>query len=277
MSEKQNKESAISKDNKPKDQEKKQSVNSVQGSQEKQRGESKEHKNTKKKVSNSNATGEKTSMQIQPKKESKEIANGEGDSVKQDIANPQNDVLEQKKINSIQTKIDNRIEEKKKETIDSEKEEKQEKIVKTRPDSVSLKDKSEQFKKIIDIALEYERVEEERNRLKVKNKDLSEECKKLSENLYESKKLCDDRMNEISELQTELSHRNEVIDIVKADKNESAQEYKNALAAALKTFYADYSELKAMEMSDEVGAAMADTLEDVFKVLEKNGITVTKQ
>ena len=274
MSENQNKESAISKDNKPKDQEKKQPAKSVQGSQEKQRGESKENKNTKKKV---NATTEKTSMQIQTPKESKEIAYGEGVPVKQVIANPQKDAIEQKKIDSIQIKTDNRIEERKKETTDGGKEEKQEKVVKTRPDSVSLKDKSEQFKRIIDIALEYERVEEERNRLKVKNKDLSEECKKLSENLNESKKLCDDRRNEISELQSELSHRNEVIDIVKADKNESAQEYKNALAAALKTFYADYSELKAMEMSDEVGAAMADTLEDVFKVLEKNGITVTKQ
>lgn len=152
-----------------------------------------------------------------------------------------------------------------------------------RPSIIELKDKSEMFKKIIDIAFVYEKVEEERKKLKEKNKALTEaniglqeEKENLTENLTALELLCKKKQEEIDQLQAEIVHRNEVIDIVKADKTESAQEFKNALAAALKNSFIDFDELKAMEMSDDVGEAVVETLDNVFKILEKNGICINK-
>ena len=64
------------------------------------------------------------------------------------------------------------------------------------------------------------------------------------------------------------------INIVKADKDESSQEFKNALAASLRICLQDFKELKDLEMSDAVGYAAIDTLENVFKILGKNGISI---
>lgn len=36
----------------------------------------------------------------------------------------------------------------------------------------------------------------------------------------------------------------------------------------------DFKELKELEMSDDVGYAAIDTLENVFKILGKNGISI---
>lgn len=144
-----------------------------------------------------------------------------------------------------------------------------------------MKDKSEQFKKIIDIALAYEKLDGEKNKLKEKNKVLCEannELKEVNEslkgNLEATELLCKKKQEEIDELKSDVVHRNEVIDIVKADKSESEQEFKNALAASLKTYLQDYKELKALDMSDDVGYAIIETLEGVFKVLDKNGIHI---
>ena len=149
--------------------------------------------------------------------------------------------------------------------------------------SISMKDKSEQFKKIIDIALSFEKLEEDNKKLKTKNKDLEEKRKESSKEKNELQielnkwiQQCGEKQNNINELKAEIEHRNEVIDIVKADKSESDQEYKNALGAALKSSYVDFCELKEMPMSVEVGDAIADTLDNVFKILEKNGITIRK-
>lgn len=150
-----------------------------------------------------------------------------------------------------------------------------------RPSRIDMKDKSEQFKKIIDIALAYEKLDGEKNKLKEKNKVLCEannELKEVNEslkgNLEATELLCKKKQEEIDELKSDVAHRNEVIDIVKADKSESEQEFKNALAASLKTYLQDYKELKALDMSDDVGYAIIETLEGVFKVLDKNGIHI---
>lgn len=142
------------------------------------------------------------------------------------------------------------------------------------PVSVSLKDKSEQFKKLIDIALSIEKVIDESGKLRKKNKELIDEKSELKKSLDESKSLCTQKQNEIDKLKTEVEHREEVINIVKADKSESAQEFKNALGAALKTYRTDFEELKGMEMSNDVGLAIIETMDGVFKVLEKNGIII---
>ena len=161
--------------------------------------------------------------------------------------------------------------------------------------TISLKDRSEEFITIIESALKYEEIFRERNSLKSKNKKLFEDCKKLSGDCKklsgDYKKLSEDykklskclaekekenkkQADEITRLKTDVEHRNEVIDIVKADKSESSQEYKNALAASLRTYHGDYMELKKMEMSADVGEAMSVTLEGVFAMLEKNGIVI---
>ena len=161
--------------------------------------------------------------------------------------------------------------------IGAEKRETSSEKKKALPETISTKDKSDQFKTILDIALEYEKIIEDRKKLRSKNKELSESCKKMSDSLLESEKKCEQQAEEIKKLKSEVDHRNEVIDIVKADKSESAQEYKNALAAALKAFYSDFVELKDMEMTTDVGVAMADTLECIFDVLGKNGIEMGAQ
>ena len=152
-----------------------------------------------------------------------------------------------------------------------------------RPARIDLKDKSEQFKKIIDIALAYEKLEGEKNKLKEKNKALSDLSKELQEDkeglrgdLEATELLCKKKQQEIDELKSDVAHRNEVIDIVKADKSESELEFKNALAASLKSYYVDFDELRNMDMSEDVGLAIVETMDGVFKVLEKNGIKVQK-
>lgn len=150
-----------------------------------------------------------------------------------------------------------------------------------RPSRIELKDKSDLFKSVIDIALACEHIEKERKKLKNRNKNLSDEIKDLKEQIESLKGKLDatellakKRQEEIDQLREDVDHRNEVIQIQKADKVESSQEFKNALAAALKTYMQDFAELKAMEMTDEIGYAMAETLDGVFKILSKNGINI---
>ena len=150
-----------------------------------------------------------------------------------------------------------------------------------RPVLIELKDKSDTFKKIIDIALAYERLENERKKLKAtikiqgdKNAELEEERDCLKRNLEATELLCQKKQLDIERLQADIEHRNEVINIVKADKDESSQEFKNALAASLRICMQDFKELKELEMSDDVGYAAIDTLENVFKILGKNGISI---
>ena len=150
-----------------------------------------------------------------------------------------------------------------------------------RPALIELKDKSDAFKKIIDIALAYERLENERKKLKAtikiqgdKNAELEEERESLKRNLETTELLCKKKQLDIERLQADIEHRNEVINIVKADKDESSQEFKNALAASLRICMQDFKELKELEMSDDVGYAAIDTLENVFKILGKNGISI---
>lgn len=150
-----------------------------------------------------------------------------------------------------------------------------------RPVLIELKDKSDAFKKIIDIALAYERLENERKKLKAtikiqgdENAELKEERDSLKRNLEAIELLCQKKQSDIDKLQADIEHRNEVIKIVEADKVKSFQEFKNALAAALRMFKQDFEELKELDMSNEVGDALLETLERVFKVLDKNGISI---
>lgn len=186
------------------------------------------------------------------------------------------------KVQQTNTEIkeqDSKGEQKEKQSESAKEEEKKEK----RPSRIDLKDKSELFKKIINIAISCEKVEEERKKLKEKNKVLLETNKGLQEdkesleaNLAATELLCKKKQEEIDGLKAEVAHRNEVIDIVKADRTESAQEFKNALAASLKNVYVDFEELKSMDMSDDVGYAVVETIDSVFKILEKNGICIQK-
>ena len=150
-----------------------------------------------------------------------------------------------------------------------------------RPVSIELKGRSDAFKKIIDIALAYEKLENDQKKLKEiirlqngENSELKEEIDNLKRNLEETEVICQQRQNAIEKLQADIKHRNEVIDIVKADKDESSQEFKNALAASLRIYRQDFTELKELDMSNDVGFAVIDILESVFKTLGKNGIGI---
>ena len=152
-----------------------------------------------------------------------------------------------------------------------------------RPTTIYLTGKSELFKKIIDIALACEAQISEKKKLKEKNDLLMETCERLTEEkksldqqLKESEISYKAKLDEISELQTDVARRDEAIGIIKADKTESAQEYKNALAASLRPFYTDFVELKEMGTSDDVGLAVIEVFDGVLKVLEKNGIVIEK-
>ena len=149
------------------------------------------------------------------------------------------------------------------------------------PSSIDLRDKSDVFKKIIDIALVYEKLEDEqkrlKNRIKAQNDEiagLKEERDILKRNLEAAELLCQKKQSNIDNLKADIEHRNEVISIVKADKVESSQEFKNALAASLRMSMKDFKELKELDMNDDVGYAVIDILESVFKILDKNGISI---
>lgn len=63
----------------------------------------------------------------------------------------------------------------------------------------------------------------------------------------------------------------DVINVVKADAEQSAIEYKNKIGANLKMYVQDFEELRTMP-TDEVGQALKDTMAAMLKVLEKAGI-----
>lgn len=136
------------------------------------------------------------------------------------------------------------------------------------------KNRSERFKQLMDIAYEFEELDKENTKLKDDNKLLKEDCKKLTLDLKECELIREAKLKEIEQLQAELNARSEALEIVKADKDESAQEYKNALVASLKIFYNDFVELKEMEMSVDIGMALEDTLNDLFEALRKKGIVM---
>lgn len=153
---------------------------------------------------------------------------------------------------------------------------------------ICLDNRSDQFKAIIEFALKYENLEEERRQLNSKVKKLSDNFKKISEenkfltetnkelsaNLEESKELCAERLEEINSLKMEIDDKNEVINIVRADRTESAQEYKNSLGAALKTFHNDYMDMKDSPMNNDIGTGMSYMLGEVFRILDANGIVL---
>lgn len=153
---------------------------------------------------------------------------------------------------------------------------------------ICLDNRSNQFKAIIEFALKYENLEEERRKLKSQLKKLSDNFKKISEenkfltetnkelsaNLEESKELCAERLEEINLLKMEIDDKNEVINIVRADRTESAQEYKNSLGAALKTFHNDYMDMKDSPMNNDIGTGMSYMLGEVFRILDANGIVL---
>ena len=159
--------------------------------------------------------------------------------------------------------------------------------------TISLKDRSELFNRILDIALTCEKLESDNKKLESSKKRLTAERKKLKEENSELNDLCgklkeertaliqqlkewetryQSKLEKIDQLQAEIAQRNEVITIVKADKDESAMEYKNALAASIKTSYTDFVELKGLGTKDDIALALIDTLENVFKTLDSNGI-----
>ena len=152
-----------------------------------------------------------------------------------------------------------------------------------RPTSISLTDKSELFGKIIEIALACETLVTDKKKINERNAILTERCKRLTEEksaliqqLKEMETRYKAKLDEISELKSDVARRDEAIGIIKADKTESAQEYKNALAASLKTLYTDFVEIKEIGTSDDVGLAVIEIFDGVLKVLEKNGIIVGK-
>lgn len=51
-------------------------------------------------------------------------------------------------------------------------------------------------------------------------------------------------------------------------------EYKNALASSLKAFYTDYVELRELGTQDDIALALIDTFENVFRILESNGVNI---
>lgn len=156
--------------------------------------------------------------------------------------------------------------------------------------TISLANRSARFKRIMDIALEVEKLEDEiaetRNKykeqaeiiisLKSRIDELTDKNRKLTDNLEKSREECSRKADEISHLKSELTNRNAAIEIIKADKSESDIEYKNSLGAALKTIYKDYVELKEMGTSDDVGLALIDTFDSMIKILENKGITIKK-
>ena len=71
-----------------------------------------------------------------------------------------------------------------------------------------------------------------------------------------------------------------IIDIIRADAQVREKQYKNKLGAELHKYYEDLVDFRAiMAKSDnedmtEIAECMLGTIEDIFKVLAKNDITI---
>ena len=150
-----------------------------------------------------------------------------------------------------------------------------------RPLSIDLYGKSEQFKKIIDVALAYEEVEQMTAKLRKENAELTRMVRKLKEEnelLEENSKALmvvnQKNETEIQRLTQELKNCDLHIDVLKSDKIESSKEFKNALAASLKIYYEDFKELKSEKMDKEIGQAIVETFDEVIRILGKNGINM---
>jgi regulator of replication initiation timing len=233
----------------------------------------------------SNADSDVSKVNEDIKTQDAKIESGTQETKLDAVESKKSDTIENygidEKNSSITSQVTTELEsEKKEQGVQKDTKEKKEK----RPSNISISNKSELFKQIIDIALSCEKIESDKKKLKEKikvlldeNATLKDERDSLKGNLEATELLCNSKQQEIDNLKSDIAHRDTVIGIVKADKDEAAQEFKNALAASLRTFMVDYKELASMEMSADVGYALAETLEGVFKILAKNGITVENQ
>lgn len=58
---------------------------------------------------------------------------------------------------------------------------------------------------------------------------------------------------------------------------EDVQQEKNRIASALKTQYKDFMQSLDMEMTEDLFLNYRDTIEDIFRILKRNGIDVASR
>lgn len=124
-------------------------------------------------------------------------------------------------------------------------------------------------------------VKSEKNKLEAlykKSKERIEDLKKQNEDMQiliiENAKAIQDMQQKIDEQESKIMKRDSVLSIYSSDHENNQTEKLNAIASKLKGEYKDYLDSVDMDMTVELGLNLRDQLEDIFKILMKNGIDI---
>ena len=98
---------------------------------------------------------------------------------------------------------------------------------------------------------------------------LDEENQMLSQQLESTGML-------LEELQSDYDNHNQFSDTVIKGMEKDQEAFMNKLASKLRIDYADFLDAKNEEMTKELGENMRAQLEEVFRILEQNGINIKK-
>jgi hypothetical protein len=78
----------------------------------------------------------------------------------------------------------------------------------------------------------------------------------------------------VEKLRMEIDEQKQFTDVVAKNREKQAGEYINKLAASLKIEHDDFEDAQGLDMSLDLGENLRDQIARIFKILEKNGITL---
>lgn len=145
------------------------------------------------------------------------------------------------------------------------------------------KENDEKTGKLIGAQKRTAELEEENRKAALSLKQQMEETATLSGRIREYEEQVADLRNHIAALEKEnadqkqyIDHQKQTMSIYQVDTKNNSAEEKKALAAKLKPQYRDYKEIAPdkEQLSDEE-AILVEIIEDIFGILNKNGIDVT--
>lgn len=113
----------------------------------------------------------------------------------------------------------------------------------------------------------FEKYKTSNGELKKSEQEKSAEVEKLVQENQQLKK-------QIIDLQTKVEKIDSVLSIYSSDQENSESEKLNSIASKLKGEYKDFIESVGMEMTVDLGLNLRDQIEEIFKILMKNGIDV---
>lgn len=120
-------------------------------------------------------------------------------------------------------------------------------------------------------------LKEENEKLKLKISEKINENNTLMEYLNQNKDTITKLEQKLKDFEKELNKNKNVIEIFEANAQTSKKEMLNSLGAKLKTEFLDFQNALNVPMTVDLGENLRIQLNTVFKILEKNGITIIEK